>query len=252
MLDPLLLKTLKYILSYHPDEFGLIPDNNEFFKIKEIFQVLNFTKKFKKLNLNILNQAFSYYYRDFFEFLDNLNLVKPKEKKYLPPLPVDLSQLYNFRKLWTFVKPKVWYQLSLGEKWVPKERKIPVFTEKELAENWAKAKGSLVIEVLPYKFPENLEVFKFGEKVFLLSYLSYDFLKGPAIDQKFIRKYLPPEKPAEKPSLIIPFNQPIISTQDNNQPDQDLPFRKITHGKKKEKPWKKYQKKKAKLKTDTD
>lgn len=73
------------MLAYHPDEFGLVPDSNEFFKIKDIFQVLIFTKKFKKLNLDILKQAFSFYYEDFFEFLESLNLVKPKRCFFTPP-----------------------------------------------------------------------------------------------------------------------------------------------------------------------
>jgi putative RNA 2'-phosphotransferase len=251
MHDPLLLKTLIYMLSYHPDEFGLIPDNNEFFKIKEIFQALNFTKKFKKLNLNILKQLFSYYYRDFFEFSEPLNLVKPKEKKFTPPFKISLTQVYNFKKLWTFVKPRLWYKLCLDEKWSPREGLFPVFTEKELAENWAKAKGALLIEVLPYKFFEDLEIYQFGEKVLLLSYLHYTFLKGPPIDQKFIRKYLPQEKPAERPAPILPFNQSGF-TEDIYQSDQDLPFRKLTRGKKKEKPWKKYQKKKARLREELE
>ena len=77
MINNLLFKFLKYILAHHPDEFGLVPDSNGFFKIKEIFQVLIFTKKFKKVKLQTLKQLFSYYYKDFFKISENSNLVKP-------------------------------------------------------------------------------------------------------------------------------------------------------------------------------
>ena len=148
MFDKHFFKFLKYLLAHHPEEFGLIPDINGFFKIKEIFQVLIFTKKFRKVKLETLKQGFSYYYRDFFEFSENSKLVRAKNPVYHPPEQVELSTLFKFNTLWTFVKPKVWLKISIDGIWKPRAGYIPLFASKELAENWAKVKGALVIEVI--------------------------------------------------------------------------------------------------------
>ncbi|WP_038055528.1 hypothetical protein [Thermodesulfobacterium hydrogeniphilum] len=246
MVNNLLLKFLTYLLAYHPEEFGLIPDNNGFFKIKEIFQVLIFTKKFKKVNLQTLKQVFSYYYRDFFEFLENFNLVKAKNTFYSPPVKINLSQIYNFNNFWSFVKPKIWLKISIDGIWKPYNQKIPLFADKELAENWAKVKGALVIQINPKFISEDTEVLQFGDNIFLVEKLPYSALKGPPIDNKFLKKYGPKEKTPEKPEPITFFKEPLIFETKNDL--EDIPFRKITYGKKKERPWKKYQKKKAKEK----
>ncbi len=246
MVNNLLLKFLIYLLAYHPEEFGLVPDSNGFFKIKEIFQVLIFTKKFKKVNLQTLKQAFSYYYRDFFEFLEDFNLVKAKNISYSPPIKIEKYQLYYFNNFWSFVKPKIWLKISIDGIWKPYNQKIPLFVDKELAENWAKVKGALVIQINPKFIPDDTEILQFGDNIFLVDKLPYSALKGPPIDNKFLKKYGPKEKTPEKPEPIIPFKESLILEPQNIQ--EDIPFRKITHGKKKERPWKKYQKKKAKEK----
>ncbi len=243
-MDKQLLKFLTYILAYHPEEFGLVPDKNGFFKIKEIFQVLIFTKKFKKLNLQTLKQAFSYYYRDFFEFLENFNLVKAKNTFFSPPINVELWQLYNFNKLYSFVKPKIWIKISIEGIWKPYNQYIHMLADKELAENWAKVKGALVVEINPKAIPKDTQILSFRNSIFLTDKLPYSALKGPVIDNKFLKKYAPKEKPPERPEPILPFNQ----SPEPPAPIQELPYRKITHGKKKEKPWKRYQKQKARKK----
>ena len=247
MINNLLFKFLNYILAHHPEEFGLIPDNNGFFKIKEIFQVLIFTKKFKKVKLETLKQIFSYYYRDFFEISQNFNLVKPKLSYYSPPQKIENLQIKKFTTLWTFVKPKLWIKISIEGLWKPTYSLIPLFTDKELAENWAKVKGCILLEAFPKFFPSDINVFVFGEKIFLVDKINYEALKGPPIDQKFLRKYGPKQELPSRPSLIIPFKAQISKIESEKE-ESKLPFRKITQGKKKEKPWKKYQKEKAKKK----
>jgi len=240
-MDEVLFKFLKYMLAHHPEEFGLVPNNNGFFKIKEIFQVLIFTKKFKKVRLETLKQAFSYYYRDFFEFLEDFGLVRAREVFFSPPTPENIRQIYNFTKLWTFVKPKAWLRISIDGIWKPRQSMIPLFTSQELAQNWAKVKGALVIEVDPRKLDSKI-VFNFQDSIFLVPEIPFSAMRGPKIDDKFIKKYSPPPKPPQKEPKIIPFVSPV-----SEEPEEEvLPYRKITHGKKKEKPWKRYQKKKAK------
>lgn len=239
--SPQLLKFLLYLTAYHPEEFGLIPNKDNFFKVKEIFQVLIFTKKDKNIRLETLKQVFSYYFKDFFEFLEESNLVRAKEVYFSPPKVIPFKRiLNNYNKLFTYFKPKLWYRLSLEGEITFKE-KLPLYPEKELAENWAKVKGALVVEVNP-KFLNPLVKYElFGDKILLTNTISYQACKGPQIDQKFINKYLKPKisQPKEDPH-IIPFRPA------SEEVEEELPYRKITHGKKKEKPWKSYQKKKQK------
>lgn len=245
MVNNLLFKFLHYILAYHPEEFGLFPDYNGFFKIKEIFQVLIFTKKFKKVKLETLKQLFSYYYKDFFEISENSNLVKPKTVYYSPPQKIKFLQVNKYTTLWTFVKPKTWLKLSIDRFWKPYNSLIPLYTDKELAQNWAKVKGGLLIEVFPKLIDPDVNVFVFREKIFLLDKINYEALKGPSIDQKFLKKYGPKTEIPSKPSKIIPFKAAGFELENE---EEKLPYRKITHGKKKEKPWKKHQKEKVRKK----
>ncbi|MGC8872147.1 MAG: hypothetical protein ACP5QC_04640 [Caldimicrobium sp.] len=235
-----LLKFLLYLTAHHPEEFGLIPNKDNFFKVKEIFQVLIFTKKVANLKIATLNQLFTYYFRDFFEFLENLNLVRPKKFFYLPPKEVPFSDLFKYNKLFTFVKPRLWYKLSLDGEINFKERH-PLFLDKELAENWTKVKGALLIEVTPKFLSPNLTYELFGDSIVLTYGLNYKACRGPKIDEKFINKFLKDNFSIERRDHhIIPFK----SIETESELEEELPYRKITHGKKKEKPWKTWQKKK--------
>lgn len=240
-----LLKFLLYLTAHHPEEFGLIPTRSNFFKIKEIFQVLIFTKNLHNLKLNTLKYLFSYYFRNFFEFLEEHNLVRPKESFFSPPREINFSEIVKFKynPLFTFVKPRVWYKITLdGE--VPLKDWHPLFVERELAENWAKIKGALLIEVNPRFLPEDGKYKIFGDTILLTQVLNFKACKGPKIDEKFINKFLKEKSHPEKVDpYIIPFKPLKIESE---KKEEDTPFRKITFGKKKEKPWKTWQKKKQK------
>lgn len=82
------------------------------------------------------------------------------------PIKVDIFEIYYYNKLWTFVKPKIWFKLCTELKWTSQQKMIPLFKEKQLAESWAKVKGAILIEVLPQKIPCDHPVFKFGENLF--------------------------------------------------------------------------------------
>jgi len=244
-MDKHLFKFLYYLISYHPEEFGLIPDNNGFFRIKEIFQVLNFTKKFKNVKINDLISIFSYYYKDFFEFSENLKLIKSKNPKHPQIIKTNLSDVKKFNTLWSFVKPKIWLKISIEGEWKPVNKKIVLYANKEIAENWAKVYGAIVIQVFPHKFPEGLELLKFGEEIFIVDRLPFEAMKGPPIDQKFLKKY----NIKTASSSVSVASEPVskahfagYDTYENEDIEEDMPFRKITKGKKKRKAWKKYQK----------
>lgn len=237
------LKFLLYLTAHHPEEFGLIPDKDDFLKVKEIFQVLIFTKKAHNLNLDTLKNLFSYHFRDFFEFSDNLSLVRPKERFYSPPQIVDFNFIVRLKQLWTFVKPWLWYKLSI-EEMLSFRNSLPLFREKELAENWAKIKGALLIEVIPKFLDPEGKYQILGHNIVLSETLPFKACKGPNIDQKFIQKYLKKKETQPKKELpLMPLQDKELTTL-----QEELPFRKLTHGKKKEKPWKAWQKKRQKEK----
>jgi len=81
----------------------------------------------------------------------------------------------------------------------------------------------------------------FLEKKFLVAKINYEALKGPPIDQKFLRKYGSKQEISSRPSLIIPFKASTTEIEIKKDKNK-ISYRKINQGKKKEKPWKKYQK----------
>jgi len=236
--SPQTLKFLLYLTAHHPEEFGLIPTKDNFLKVKEIFQVLILTKRAHNLKIETLKQMFSYYFRDFFEFSEDLSLVRPRECYFSPPKLVTLPEIIKFNQLFTFVKPRLWYKLSLEGELNLRER-LPLFVERELGEGWARVKGALLIEVNPRLMKEEATYELFGEAIVLTQNLVFRACRGPKIDDKFINKYLKEKsiKPKEDPH-IIPFRQ------EQDEEEAELPFRKLTYGKKKERPWKTYQKRK--------
>lgn len=237
------LKFLLYLTAHHPEEFGLVPNKDNFFKVKEIFQVLIFTKKVPHLKINTLKQLFTFYFRDFFEFLEDFNSVRPKECFYSPPRKANFSEIIKYNQLFTFVKPWTWYKLSLEGEIFFRE-KHPLFLDKELSEKWAKVKGALLIEINPKLLNPQWSYEIFGESILLTEGLNFNACKGPKIDDKFIRKYLREKISGEKSEpRIIPFVPPKTESEEELE---KLPFRKLTHGKKKEKPWKAWQKKRQK------
>jgi len=223
-----LIKLVRYILVYRPDEFGLIPDEEGFVKIKDLHGALVEIEGFRGLRRKELENLFEVFAPETFEYRRDPGLVKPKEPvrfkglEYTEELPA---------QLFLPVKPRAW--LHISEKGWQRPDQALMTPDRDLAQKLARRKGGLLIEVdTALAREEGSSFFRFIEKLYLCPWLPAKALRGPKVDEKFRARYAPKPKtePEPEPVPIIPF-RPTTEIP-------ELPYRKITRGKKKKRPWK--------------
>ncbi len=228
-----LAKLLRYILAYRPDEFGLIPDEEGFVKIKDLHLAVTETDGFRGVRRREIETLLEVFAREDFEYRRDQGLVRAREFFYASPIYTEDPP----RLLYLPVRPRAWIHVS--EKGWGQPQPALMSPEVELAERLARRKGALLVEVDTVKAQASGAVFlRFIEKLYLASWLPAEALRGPRVDEKFRARYVPKPKEPPEPEPIIPF-----------RPDTDLaelPYRKITHGKKKKIPWKEGRKEKKK------
>ncbi len=228
-----LTKLLRYILAYRPDEFGLIPDDEGFVKIKDLHLAISETDGFRGVRRREIETLLEVFAREDFEYRREEGLVRAREVFFEPPLYEESPP----RLLYLPVKPRAWIQVS--EKGWEQPRPALMTPELELAERLARRRGALLVEVDTVRARNSGAVFlRFIEKLYLTSWLPPEALRGPRVDEKFRARYAPRPKEPPEPEPIVPFRP------ETELPE--LPYRKITHGKKKKIPWKEGRKEKKK------
>lgn len=223
-------KMLFYMLGRRPDEFGLLLDEQGFIRLKDLHKALVEIEGFKNVRLKQLTDLFLIFKPERFDFSEEEKRVRVK-----PELASPLVRQRNFaedppRYLFTPVKPRAWIRVS--EEGLAAEN-ILLTPDEELASRMAKRRGALIIKV------DSLQAMKMGaifesylEKLFLSSWIPAQALFGPKVDEEFKKRYAKKPKPKEEPTeeeAIIPFTLP----------EEPLPYRKITRGRKKDPAWKK-------------
>lgn len=229
-----LLKLIRYVLVYRPDEFGLLPDGEGFVRLKDLHAAIRETEGFRGVRRGELENLLEVWARDRFEYRRELGLVRPKEKpRFNGPEYTEDPPL----RLYLPVKPRAW--IHLCEKGWNRSEQALMTPDKDLGERLARRKGALLIEVDTVAARKHGSVFfRFLEKLYLSPWLPAEALRGPKIDEKFLARYSPKPKPEPKPEPIVPFRP--------ETPPPELPYRKITRGKKKKVSWKIDRKKKKK------
>ncbi len=82
-------KFLHYVLTISPDEFGLIPDQNGYYRLKELLQALQEDPHGKKIRKGRLNEISMSLSDPPFEI--SSNLVRPRDASRLPSLAKELN-----------------------------------------------------------------------------------------------------------------------------------------------------------------
>ncbi|MBX6422374.1 hypothetical protein [Thermosulfurimonas sp. F29] len=230
-----LTKLLRYILAYRPDEFGLIPDEEGFVKIKELHLAVSETEGFRGVRRRELETVLEVFARDLFEFRREKGRVRAREVFYGPPEYAEDPPSLLFLP----VKPRAWIHVS-WRGWT-QPRPALLSPDRDLAERLARRRGALLVEVDAARARSEGAVFlRFLEKLYLSSWLPAGSLRGPRVDERFRARYAPKpkEETTPEPEPVIPFH-----------PETELPevpYRKITRGKKKRIPWKEGRKKEKK------
>ncbi len=228
MADPKrLAKLVRYILAHRPDEFGLMPDEEGFVKLKDLHVALTETEGFRGVRRKELESLFEVFAREEFDYRREEGRVRLRGTPSWGP-PEYTEELPPF--LFLPVKPRAWIHVS--EKGWQRPEQALLTDDPELAQRLARRRGALLIEVDTTLARRQGAIFlRFLEKLYLSPWLPPEALRGPKVDEKFRARYAPRPKPEEPPpEPIIPFRP------DTQLPE--LPYRKITHGKKKKIPWK--------------
>ncbi len=220
-------KLIFYVLGRRPDEFGLIPDEKGFFRLKDLHRALIEEEGTKGLRLKQLTNFFLIFRPDKFEFLEKEGLVRVRpdwaDEAVFEPRLVEVPPAILF----TPVRPQAWIKAS--EMGLSGRDRVVLTSDEDLARRLAKRKGALVIAVEARRALEMGVVFeRYLEKLYLAPWLPAEVLRGPKVDEEFKKRYQKRPKEEREPvetKIIIPSSP-------------EIPFRKLTRGKKKEPSWK--------------
>jgi len=98
-----LAKFLTYVLARRPDEFGLVPDQDGFVKIKELLKAVNEEQDWKYVRHSHINEILITLPSPFFEIQANLIRAVSREQLSLPAPAENLPKL-----LYTCVRRKAY------------------------------------------------------------------------------------------------------------------------------------------------
>ncbi|CAN2045975.1 RNA 2'-phosphotransferase [Candidatus Magnetomoraceae bacterium gMMP-1] len=186
-----LSKFLSYVLGRRPDEFGLVPDEDGFFKIKEVIKALSEDPGWRHVRLAHINELF-------------LTLTKPRlersndmiraEDQSLLPKPEIIETLPKL--LFTCIRRRaqqVVYRKGLFP--MGQSPYVIMSLDKDMAFRMGKRRDSkpIMLTVQTARLlNEGQIIYCVGELIFLTHYLPKDCFTGPPLPKE-------KEKPASKP-----------------------------------------------------
>ena len=182
-----LAKFLDYILSRRPDEFGLVADNDGFFKIKDLIKALNEEDGFRYVRRSHLNEILITVPDPTFEIADKL--IRSKVRDRLPQRSVALDAP---KLLYTCVRQKAYPHVSNKGIRPTGFSHIVLSSDIDMAERIGKRfdREPVVLHVNVQQSEIQGVVFiRTGDALYLTDYIPEGCFSGPA---------LPKEKPAPK------------------------------------------------------
>ncbi len=201
-------KIIFYILARRPDEFGLLPDEKGFVRVKDLYKALSEEKIIKNFNIKRLIDFFLVFQPDKFEYLEKDKLVRAKPELISPEvLKKELAEDVPL-KLFIPVRPKAW--IKAVEEGL-KADMLVLTPDKGLAERLARRRGALIIEVDALNAQNMGSIFeRYLQKIYITSWIPPSALKGPKVDEKFKKRYIKEKKEeieAATPLFIdVPFS----------------------------------------------
>ncbi|MDR1036185.1 MAG: hypothetical protein LBT40_06335 [Deltaproteobacteria bacterium] len=218
-------KFVRYVLDTAPHEYGIVPGDGGFVPMKELVSAVRDEDGFRGVTegriMELVNQPGG---ASSFETSEDGQIrLKPQFQKGPPPLPPDLQLP---KELWCAIKPAGWRfakENGLRPR-RPKETRIPLFAEKELAVKTARRScpDPVAVKVFATKARDMGIVFTpVAETLWLADEIPETFLFGP------------PVKPLEEKD--VPRKKPAAADAPAAAPGFPLPETKaeISHGKKK-------------------
>jgi putative RNA 2'-phosphotransferase len=186
-----LSKFIGYMLGQKPDEFGLVPDENNYFKIKDFLKALCEEDGFRNIRRSDLDEILLTLPKPSFEIHDQL--IRATDREQLTKM---IPSLQTPKLLYTCVRQKA-HQFALEKGIFPVgHTQVVLSSDSEIAgrigRRFEKEPVMLVVQVA--KSVENGVVFtRFGEKIYITNWIPVGCFTGPA---------LPKEKSSAKKQAI--------------------------------------------------
>jgi putative RNA 2'-phosphotransferase len=203
-----LSKFIAYILGQKPDEFGLVPDENSFFKIKDFLKVLWEEDGFRNVRRTDLDEILLTLPKPSFEIHDQL--IRATDREQFPKM----IPLYQTPKLlYTCVRQKA-HQFALEKGIFPVgHTQVVLSADSEMAgrigRRFEKEPVMLIVQVA--KSIEHGVVFtQFGEKLYITNWIPVGCFTGPALPKEKLsakkqKQAIPIAKPEPTPGSYIPI-----------------------------------------------
>lgn len=174
-----LYKFLSYILGRRPDEFGLVPDDNGFVKIKELIKAVNEEEGWRHVRRGLIDEITVVLPDSPIEIADNLIRAKSVKHRYKIKPAQDIPKI-----LFTCVTRQS-YPFVLEKGIFPTRHEYVIMSsDKDLALRIGKRKGpEPVVLTVNVKYAVDMEVdfFQSGELLFLSTFLPVECFSGPSL-----------------------------------------------------------------------
>ena len=177
-----LAKFFKYVLGRRPDEFGLVPDQDGFVKIKDLLKATNEEEGLKYVRLSHINEIIITVQDHGLEVADNL--IRVVNRKHLPKrtFAFDAPKL-----LYTCVRKKA-YPHVLAKGIRPTGfSKVILASDRVLAERIGRRSDhAAVLLTVQVNHSEDRGVvfYQIGESLFLADYIPADCFRGPPLPKE--------------------------------------------------------------------
>jgi putative RNA 2'-phosphotransferase len=200
-----LSKLMAYVLGRKPDEFGLVPDENGFFKIKDFLKALWEEEDFRFVRRSDLDEILLTAPEPPFEIHDRL--IRATDREKLPGIvPADQPP----KLLYTCVRQKA-HQFAVEKGIFPVGHvHVILASDSEMAGRIGRRfeKEPVMLTVQVAKSIRNGVVFyRFGEKIYVTDTIPVGCFTGPAFprEKPLVKKQgVPPDKVDPTPGSYIP------------------------------------------------
>jgi len=176
-------KTLLYMLGRRPDEFGIIPDDNGFVKIKHILQALNDEEGFRHIRAGNFKELFISHpdcqlekKEDMIRAIDRSNLI---EKQYVSNPPKLLYTCITSKSYASVIENGVYPQGGLSV--------IILSDSKDMAMRIGKRRdpNPILLTVYPNKMQaRKTNLFQLGDHIYISDWLPEDCFSGPPLPKE--------------------------------------------------------------------
>lgn len=186
--DRRLSKIIGYMLGKAPEEFGLMPDEEGFVKIRELLKALHEEEGWRHVRPATLNELSMALPEVSFEIRDSR--IRSSQRAELTP-PVIAHALP--RCLYTSVRVRAYSHVTLKGVTPSDHRRVLLFADREQAEKIGRRKSldSITLTVHTEKAEQQGVIFyRAGEKLYLADYIPAECFSGPLLprEKKQVKK----------------------------------------------------------------